>query len=73
MTWPGSGEVAPRDQFNAMVRRVTSPLLAHFGHAAISELSQLSGVKRKLDFESAKGSFWLIVLKNSPVEAEGLR
>jgi hypothetical protein len=33
-------------------------LLAHFGHSAISELSQLSGVKRKLDFESAKGSFW---------------
>jgi hypothetical protein len=33
-------------------------MLAHFGHAAISELSQLSGVKRKLDFESAKGSFW---------------
>ena len=31
---------------------------ALFGHAAISELSQLSGVKRKLDFESAKGCFW---------------
>jgi p-hydroxybenzoate 3-monooxygenase len=30
--------------------------VAHFGHAAISELSQPSGVKRKLDFESAKGS-----------------
>ena len=30
----------------------------HFGHAAISELSLLSGVKRKLDFEPAKGSFW---------------
>ena len=31
---------------------------ALFGHAAISELSLLSGVKRKLDFEPAKGSFW---------------
>jgi hypothetical protein len=31
---------------------------ALFGHAAISELSQLSGVKRELDFESAKGCFW---------------
>jgi hypothetical protein len=29
-----------------------------FGHAAISELSLLSGVKRKLDFEPAEGSFW---------------
>jgi hypothetical protein len=33
-------------------------LLALFGHAAISELSLLSGVKRKLDLEPAKGSFW---------------
>jgi hypothetical protein len=32
--------------------------LALFGHAAISELSLLSGVKRKLDLEPAKGSFW---------------
>jgi hypothetical protein len=32
--------------------------MALFGHAAISELSLLSGVKRKLDFEPAKGSFW---------------
>jgi hypothetical protein len=32
--------------------------LALSGHAAISELSLLSGVKRKLDFEPAKGSFW---------------
>ena len=31
---------------------------ALFGHATISELSLLSGVKRKLDFEPAKGSFW---------------
>jgi hypothetical protein len=31
---------------------------ALFGHAATSELSLLSGVKRKLDFEPAKGSFW---------------
>ena len=32
--------------------------MALFRHAAISELSLLSGVKRKLDLESAKGSFW---------------
>ena len=32
--------------------------MALFGHAAMSELSLLSGVKRKLDFEPAKGSFW---------------
>jgi hypothetical protein len=34
------------------------PFMALFGHAAISELSLLLGVKRKLDFESAKGRFW---------------
>jgi hypothetical protein len=34
------------------------PKVALFGHAAISELSLLSGVKRKLDLEPAKGSFW---------------
>jgi hypothetical protein len=34
------------------------PVSALFGHAAISELSLLSGVKRKLDLEPAKGSFW---------------
>ena len=34
------------------------PLLTLFGHAAISELSLLSGVKQKLDFEPAKGRFW---------------
>jgi hypothetical protein len=28
------------------------------GHAAIAELSPVSGIKRKLDFEPAKGSFW---------------
>ena len=33
-------------------------MLAHFGHAAIAELSLLSGVKRRLDLEPAKGSFW---------------
>jgi hypothetical protein len=33
----------------------------------------LSEVKRKLDFEPAKGSFWQILLKNSPVEAQGVR
>ena len=35
--------------------------MALFGHAAISELSLLSGVKRKLDFEPAKGSFCIRV------------
>jgi hypothetical protein len=35
-----------------------SLLLALSGHAAISELSLLSGVKRKLDVVPAKGSFW---------------
>jgi hypothetical protein len=41
--------------------------MALFGHAAISELSLLSGVKRKLDLESAKGSFWrkaVVLLSN---------
>jgi hypothetical protein len=32
--------------------------LAHFGRAAIAELSPVSGIRRKLDFEPAKGSFW---------------
>jgi hypothetical protein len=32
--------------------------MALFGHAAICKLSLLSGVKRKLDFETTKGSFW---------------
>jgi hypothetical protein len=32
--------------------------MAPFGHAAIAELSPVSGIKRKLDFEPAKGSFW---------------
>jgi hypothetical protein len=31
------------------------PELALFGHAGISKLSQLSGVKRKLDLDLAKG------------------
>jgi hypothetical protein len=48
-------------------------LLALFGHALISELSLLSGAKRKLDLETPKGRYWRIVLKNSPVEAEGVR
>jgi hypothetical protein len=33
-------------------------LLVLFGHAAITELSLLSEVKRKLDLEPANGSFW---------------
>jgi hypothetical protein len=50
----GRKEAARRKQ------RATAPLpvLALFGHAAISGLSLLSEVKRKLDFEPAKGSFW---------------
>jgi hypothetical protein len=32
--------------------------LALFGRATTSELSLFLGVKRKLDFELAKGSFW---------------
>jgi hypothetical protein len=39
-------------------RKQSLPFLAHFGHAAIAELSPVSGIKRKLDFEPAKGSFW---------------
>jgi hypothetical protein len=35
-----------------------SLFLAFFGPAAISELSLLSGVKRKLDIDPANGSFW---------------
>ena len=33
-------------------------MLAHFGHAAIAELSPVSRIRRKLDFDPAKGSFW---------------
>jgi hypothetical protein len=32
-----------------------SPFMALFGHGAISELSLLSGVKRKLDFRARQG------------------
>jgi hypothetical protein len=32
--------------------------MALFGRAANCKLSLLSGIKRKLDFEPAKGSFW---------------
>jgi hypothetical protein len=48
------------------------PLLAHFGHAAIAELSPISGIRRKLDFEPAKGSFWRIVLKKSAAQLFGM-
>jgi hypothetical protein len=34
---------------------VPLPRLALFGHGAISELSLLSGVKRKLDFRARQG------------------
>jgi hypothetical protein len=35
-----------------------SPRLARFGLAAISELSLLSGVQRKLDVATPKGGYW---------------
>jgi hypothetical protein len=38
--------------------RGDSLLLALFGHALISELSLLSGAKRKLDLETPKGRYW---------------
>jgi len=40
------------------LRRTIGPELALFGHAAISKLSLLSGVERKLDLDPAKGNFW---------------
>jgi hypothetical protein len=45
--------------------------MALFGHAAISEFSLLSGVKRKLDFEPAKGRFWreAVILLYSPLSS----
>src|SRR5260221_7143246 len=33
------------------------PLLALFGHGAMSDLSPLSGVKRKLDFGAVRAAF----------------
>ena len=48
-----------------LIRHLAGLLLALFGHDAMSELSLLSGVKRKLDFEPAKGSFWRILLQKS--------
>jgi hypothetical protein len=43
--------------------------MALFGHALIPELSLLSGVKRKVDLEPAKGSFWrkAAIRRNSDV------
>jgi hypothetical protein len=43
------------------VLRCMSPLLARNGHGAMSELSPLSGVKRKLDFGVVRAAFdpWL--------------
>jgi hypothetical protein len=37
--------------------RRMSLLLALFGHGAMSELSPLSGVKRKLDFGAVRAAF----------------
>jgi hypothetical protein len=46
-------------KFRSSCKKDFSTVSALFGHAAISELSLLSGgVKRKLDFEPAKGSSW---------------
>jgi len=38
---------------------------ALFGHVPISELSLLSGAKRKLYLETSKGGYWQILLKKS--------
>src|SRR6266446_1750605 len=40
-----------------------SPLLALFGHGAMSDLSPLSGVKRKLDFGAVRAAFDLGCVK----------
>jgi hypothetical protein len=48
-----------------LIEQGPGTVLAHFGHAAIAELSPVSGIRRKLDFEPAEGSFWRIVLKKS--------
>jgi hypothetical protein len=39
-------------------KKTFSTISALFGHAAIAESRLLSGVKRKLDFEPGKRSFW---------------
>ena len=41
---------------NAAARR-SGPLLAHPGHAAMSELSPLPGVNRKSDFGAVRSAF----------------
>ena len=40
------------------MRRCMSPVVALFGHAAMSKSSQLSGIKRKLDLDPARGCYW---------------
>ena len=47
--------------------------MALFGRAAISELSLLSGVKRKLDLQPAKGGFWRKAAARGNVFGEGGR
>jgi hypothetical protein len=49
---------AAQKNFGRHPKKTFSTLSALFGHAAISELSLRSGVKRKLDLEPAKGGFW---------------
>jgi len=53
-------------------------LLALFRPGANCELSLLSGIKRKLDFEPAQGSFWrkaavrqyAILIVDAPIDTE---
>jgi hypothetical protein len=40
-----------------MLLRCMSPLLARFGHAAMSALSPLPGVKRKSDLRAVRSAF----------------
>ena len=42
---------------NVEKRLAECPLLALFGHGAMSDLSPLSGVKRKLDFGAVRAAF----------------
>jgi hypothetical protein len=50
-------DIKPGSEGDATPTPASLLMAALFGHAAISELSLLSGIKRKLDFEPAKGSF----------------
>jgi hypothetical protein len=55
---------------------VHESVTALFGRAAISELSLLSGVKRKLDIQPAKGGFWreaVVRLSGRPLRRKALK